>query len=523
MNTFTSNLTLEQKVGQLFMVGFPETKVTPEVRHLFRDLCFGGVILFKRNLKNVEQTRALISKLQEIALEATGLPLFVAVDEEGGPIVRLPKGSTIFPGPMALAATRSIANVRAVAKATAQELKSLGFNLNFAPVMDVASDPRNPTIGVRSFSEDPELVSRYGTAYIKAFQSQGVMATAKHFPGIGACTKDPHLTLPVVYQDRDHLEKTDLPPFRAAVESGVSWLMVSNACYPALERQPGLPACFSKGIVSGLLREKLSFGGLIVTDDLTMGAVSKRFPLAEAALLSLRAGCDQLLICHHPKVQVRAYRSVLRAFRDRDIPSLLLERSLVRISRAKSRIISAVAVPAPNTSRLAQQVTERSITWVKSALPLVPLPPKMDGPLGLILPEVSRVVPMDADEEPLRILVQLLSAQFKVVPIRIGIDPSREDCRRAKALVQNSSVVIFGSYNAHQARFQARLVRQLLRLNRNFIIVSLRNPYDLAMFPDVPCFITAYSFRPPAMEALAKALLGELKPKGVLPVTIPGI
>jgi beta-N-acetylhexosaminidase len=534
MKNSMDTLTLEQKVGQLFMVGFPGTRVTTEVRYLFRDLCFGGVILFKRNLNDVDQTRALIRELQDFALEATGLPLFVAIDEEGGPIVRLPKGSPIFPGPMALAATKSITNVRAIARATARELKSLGFNLDFAPIMDVASEPRNPAIGVRSFGEDPDLVSQYGSAYIQALQTQGIMATAKHFPGLGACAKDPHLTLPMVFQDRDHLERIDFPPFRAAVSSRVSWVMVSNACYPVLEREPGLPACLSRSIVSGLLRKELGFNGLIVTDDLTMGAVSRRFTIAEASLRSLKAGCDQVLICRQPRVQALARKSVLRAFQARELTEKRLGESLERILKAKSFLTpyasrrSEAEIPIhrdlmPHTSRLAQQVIERSVTLVKSALPLVPLPRNLGGSLGLILPAVSRVVPMAVEEEPSQTLVPFLSAHYKVHSIQIGITPSRDDIRKAKSLAQSSAAIIFGSYNALQSRIQAKLVRQLLRLNGNLIVVSLRNPYDLTTFPGVPCFIVAYSFRPPAMEALAKVLLGEIKPKGVLPVNIPGL
>lgn len=505
------------------MVGFPGTKVTPEVRHLFRDLCFGGVILFKRNMQDVEQTRAFIRELQELSLEATGLPLFVAVDEEGGPIVRLPKGSPIFPGPMAIAATKSIANLQAIARATAQELLSLGFNLNFAPVMDVASDPGNPALGVRSFGEDPAQVSSYGSAYIKAFESQGIMATAKHFPGLGSCTKDPHRTLPIVFQDRDHLERTDFPPFRAAIQSGVPWVMVSNASYPFLEREPGLSACLSRRIVTGLLREELGFDGLIVTDDLTMRAVARRMPVAEASLRSLKAGCDQILICHQPRLQVLARKMILRPFQAGDLSEQRLGESLNRILQAKSRLTPHSSLLTPHASRLAQKVFEHSISLVKCALPLVPLPGKLRGPVGLILPEVSQAVPMDADEEPLRTLTPLLSAQVKVHPVRIGIEPSRDDISKALSLAQSSAAIIFGSYNAHQSRFQVKLVRQLYRQNHNLIVVSLRNPYDLAAFPEVPCYLAAYSFRPPAMQALAKVLLGELKPKGVLPITIPGI
>jgi beta-N-acetylhexosaminidase len=523
MKTSPSNLTLEQKVGQMFIAGFPGTKVTPEVKYLFRDLCFGGVILFKRNMKDLKQTKALIRELQEIAQEATGLPLFVAVDEEGGPIVRLPKGATIFPGPMALAATKSVAHVKAVARATARELQSLGFNLNFAPVVDVATEPTNPVIGVRAFSSDPRRVGELGATYIQAHQAEGVLATAKHFPGLGSATKDPHATLPALYRTRGELEETELPPFRAAVRAGVSCVMVSNAWYPRLVREPGIPACFSPRIVSGLLRKEFGFPGLIVTDDLAMGAVAGNFPGSQSALSSLHAGCDLLLIGHDPHLQALARKSLLWALNNGQFSERRLEESLGRIREAKSRLASRKSKIPLSDPRLAQQVIEQSLTLLRNDPDLLPLPRKLPGPLGLIFPEVSRAVPMDEDEEPSRILEALLSPHYSVKGSTFGFHPSREEVDRAKALAASCALVILGTYTATLSRGQTRLIRLVLIQNPKVIQVSLRNPYDLVLFPQIPCALASYSFRPPAMEALAKVLLGKLTPKGTLPVSIPGI
>lgn len=523
MKAFTSDLTLEQKVGQLFMVGFSGTRVTPEVRHLFRDLCFGGVVLFKRNIEDAEQTRALIHELKDISLKATGLPLFVAVDEEGGPIVRLPKGSPVFPGPMALAATRSIANARTVAKTTAQELRSLGFNFNLAPVVDVLREPANLVIGPRSFGGDPKSVGAFAGAYIRALQSQGVLAAAKHFPGLGSSTRDPHDTLPVIPTSRKELKEKDLLPFGEAIRSGVSSVMVSNAYYSRLDREFGLPACFSRRIVTGLLRRGLGFNGLVLSDDLDMDAVARRYSMSEAARRTFSAGCDLLLVCQRTTSQALARKSLFYAFRSGDLPLTRLEGSLSRIQEAKVRLSPSSSPGSTVSTARLQQITEQGITLAKCERPLVPLPRKLGGPLGLIVPRLSELVPVGDDAEPIRILHPLLSSRYEVKALGVGIKPGTEDFQKAAALARECPLVLFTSYDAHRNRRQPRLVRLLVRNNPNVVVAALRNPYDYLLFSEVPCYLAAYSFRRPALEALAKVLLGEIKPRGTLPVTIPGL
>lgn len=325
---------LRERVGQLFMLGFTGTAVTPEVAELLATCKPGGVILFSRNLESVEQIVALTNDLER---RAPRPPLLVAIDQEGGRVCRLPAEFTIFPACRRLARCESSELAYAAAAVTAAELRAVGITMNMAPVLDVDTNPANPIIGDRSFGGDPELVCELGLATVFGLQNGRVVACGKHFPGHGDTAADSHLALPVVAAPRERLEGVELRPFRAAVARGLAAVMTAHVLYPALDEK--LPATLSPAILTGLLRQGMTFDGLVLTDDLEMRAITDHYGVGEAAVRAIQAGADILLVCKDRDRAVAAVEAVERAVTDGAVPEARIEDSLRRIARVKERFL----------------------------------------------------------------------------------------------------------------------------------------------------------------------------------------
>lgn len=289
---------LHDHVGRLFMAGMPGPHLDAGTISLIRDRALGGIILFKRNIVDPLQVATLANDLQETALKYQGMPLFLGVDQEGGRVARLREPFTIFPGNSAIADSADSHHAAAVfGRVTAMEMRLVGLNMNMAPVLDVPAGPVDQVLQGRTFGEDPARVGRLGRIVIKALQENGVMAVGKHFPGLGKARLDPHVHLPTILGDQQEMETVHLPPFEAAISEGVSAIMTSHALYPALDAH--CPATLSHPIITELLRGRLGFQGLIITDDLEMGAIKKDPGVAEGAVKAFEAGCDILLICEN--------------------------------------------------------------------------------------------------------------------------------------------------------------------------------------------------------------------------------
>ena len=335
----TLNLSeLDDKIGRLFMAGIPGPELDDGTKALIRDHALGGIILFARNIKNPLQLASLCTNLQEVAMEHQGIPLFLAIDQEGGRVARLPAPFTLFPGNSAIG-NDPRAEERAVefGVTTAREMTLVGLNMNMAPVVDVRRGEPERHLDGRIFSEDPEKVALLGQCVVRSLQESGVMAVAKHFPGLGRATLDPHHHLPTIEAEIKEIEETHLPPFRAAIEQGVSAVMTSHALYPALD--PEYPGTLSHKIVTGLLREKLGFEGLIVTDDLEMGAIKRGWGVAKGAVAAFEAGNDLLLICEDQVLVLEAMESLRDRLLRGEIPLKRLHQSVERIMAAKARFL----------------------------------------------------------------------------------------------------------------------------------------------------------------------------------------
>lgn len=322
-------------IASLFMVGFEGITVPDALQDLLR-AGLGGVILFKRNIASLPQLRDLTAELRGIAQR----PLLIGVDHEGGRVFRLPKPFTQVPPLRTLghyAKCHSDGPVLAfqIAKMMATELAAVGINVNFAPVLDINTNLQNPIIGDRAFGADRDLVTALGRAMVRGCAEGGVAACGKHFPGHGDTGQDSHLTLPTLPHTWDRLRQFELAPFAAAIKEGVPMIMPGHLLYGAIDAANPIP--FSERAIHGLLREEMHFNGVIVTDDLEMGALKKICPLEDAAVRSLRAGCDLAMICRDTAAAARAIQHVEAAVTSGQLDSIRLEQSTARIASLSAR------------------------------------------------------------------------------------------------------------------------------------------------------------------------------------------
>lgn len=336
-------MTLREKIGQLFMLGFHGTEPSKELRDLFTTYHPGGVILFSRNLENPEQAARLTNALQKLAPTR---PLLVSIDQEGGRVARLPKGCTVFSGQGALGRAGTAELAYAFGEITAKELRAIGVNMDMTPVLDVNTNPGNPIIGDRAFGSDPLLVETLGLAVIAGLQDHGVLACGKHFPGHGDTAVDSHHELPTVAHGIDRLREIELRPFAHCCANGLAAVMTAHVRYPAWDAHA--PATLSTAILTDLLRTQMRFTGLIVTDDLEMRAILDHYGIEDAAIRALRAGADILLICKDHDRQAAAMEAVYRAVTDGDLPERLIERALLRVLEAKERVLLPYAPVDPH-------------------------------------------------------------------------------------------------------------------------------------------------------------------------------
>lgn len=327
-------MTLREKIGQLFMVGFTGTSVSHELAAFLKEYKPGGVILFSRNLESTEQIVTLTNDLQRLSPQS---PLLISIDQEGGRVSRLPKGFTIFPPCEVLGQVRSCELAYAAAATIAAELRSVGINMNMAPVLDVNSNPGNPVIGDRAFSSTPAIVCEMGLATLAGLQDNKVVACGKHFPGHGDTIADSHKVLPVVTAPLDRLREVELRPFLHAIENGVATLMTAHVLYHALDAQA--PATLSPMIINTMLRGEYRFDGVVLTDDLEMHAIIDHYGIDDAAVRAFLAGCDILLICKDMDREIAAIRAMEAAIKDGTITEARLEASLARIARLKERFL----------------------------------------------------------------------------------------------------------------------------------------------------------------------------------------
>lgn len=348
-------LATRRDLGQLLIGSVPGLTIPPELRSIARDFDLGGLILFARNIEVPEQVVELAA-----AAEALGraMPAWVSVDQEGGRVARLKEPFTTWPPMATLGRAGSEELAERFARALAAELLAVGITLDYAPVLDIHTNPKNPVIGDRALAEKAADVARLGRVIVRALQDEGIAACGKHFPGHGDTSTDSHLELPVVEHPPDRLRAVELEPFRAAIEEQVAFIMTAHVLVPSLDE--ARPATLSPAVVQGLLREELGFEGVILSDDLEMKAVSAHYPVPDAAVEAVRAGCDGLLVCSGDvELQALTLEALVRAVESGAIPSARVDDAFKRLKRAKERFLTRERRPIGARVRLLAGVLGR--------------------------------------------------------------------------------------------------------------------------------------------------------------------
>lgn len=526
---------LEEKIGQLFICGFHSLEADEQILTLVKDYHVGGTVYFRRNIESVPQLAALSSALQRLPRNHADVPLFIAIDQEGGMVARLDhEGMSRIPGNMSLGAADDLSLTEATARLAAKEMLALGINFNFAPCIDVNNNPANPVIGVRSFGENPLKVAEHGVAAITGYQQQGVIATAKHFPGHGDTAVDSHRGLASVPHDKERLNAVELLPFRHAITAGVDAIMTAHVIFPAFEPD-GIPATLSRKVLTDLLRTELGYQGVIVTDCLEMHAISKESGIAEGAVQSIEAGADLVLVSHTLRDQIAAIEAVKTAVKEGRITEERINQSVKRVLRLKEQrlgtptfdsgkevLADPVQMPlTPEGERvpLLTQIAEKSVTLVKKGLNF---PLDAAKPVLVVWPELRHRTEVDEPAVHRYTLADALEKCGVQVELAvIGTYPEDEELEQVlKASLAFDQIAVV-TYTAEGVlpEGQKQLVQELCRIHDDRVVaVSTRNPYDINEFPEAETYLCLYENRSYALDALAKMITGRLKPTGVLPV-----
>jgi beta-N-acetylhexosaminidase len=495
-------------VGERLMLGVTGPDLTDADLRVFRDTRAAGLILYRRNFETPERLARLIDGLES----ALGRRLLVASDHEGGRVIMLGAGTTIFPDNLAVGTAGEEAFAYKQGVIEARELRRLGIDLNLGPVLDVLTERYSPNIGIRAYGKDPAIVARYGAARIKGMQRGGLSACPKHFPGKGHSPLDAHLKLPTIDSTWDEMHTTHLPPFFAAIGEGVDCVMTSHPVYPNLDPSR-VPATFSRLIVEDYLRGQVGFRGVIVSDDLEMGAVSETTTIGDATVRAAAAGHDLLLVCHTEPAQRAAATALLEAYRSGARPHRELEAAAERVRRLRERRSARREPGAPAPERdgepLAKAMATRAVTRVTPPQP--GFLKALNGRVAAIFPRFSDLAPRIFIEPAIQDERGWLTRAFAPVGIApepeiVGMEPSVDEIARAACAAARADATVLFLFDAHLYPSNRALLEAVQARARALAVVLLRDPYDAALLGPGVLGITAFGFRACQLEAVIARL-----------------
>ena len=540
METTLASMTLEEKVGQLFMTHAygttADTQAPADVaanqelygvdnaEQLIDRYQPGGIIYFAwtNSVQNPPQIAGLSNGIQDAALaQDAAIPSLIGIDQEGGIVARIGPPATQLPGNMALGAGRSSADAQTAAAINGDELTAMGINWNFAPVADVNVNPANPVIAVRSFGENPRLVANLTAAQVRGYTSAGLAGAAKHFPGHGDTDQDSHTGLPNIDHTRQEWEQLDRPPFQAAIDDGVPAIMTAHITVPSLDSS-GDPATLSEPIMTGILREEMGYDGVVITDALDMAGASETYGNDRVPVLALKAGVDMLLM--PPEFEV-AYNAVLGAVESGELTEERIDTSVRRILTLKQDLgivddpyVDPADLPAhvgtPEHLATMQEITDGTTTLVRNKRDLLPLS---------VDPGEDALVTGWGVTTTSTVAAKLAERGVDADVLQTGLNPTPETIAAVaqQARHYDNVVVITNRAGMEGQTNQGELVNRLIKANRNVVAVGVRDPYDVNRYPKVPAYLATYSYTAAALDSMVRVLFGELDPSGRLPVTIP--
>jgi len=489
-----------------FLLGIEGKRPTRRTVDLLRDTHAAGVLLLARNIETPAQTRALLLGLQD----RLGRPLLSTIDHEGGWVLRFKAGLTAFPGNGALGRAGDPRFARQAGELMGRELRALGIAVNFAPVLDVVGETYNPGIGIRAFGRTPGLVSKLGAAFIRGHQRSGTAACAKHFPGKGAAKVDSHVSLPVIRLSRRELSRGHLAPFRAAVKAGVDCVMTSHCVLPALEPRR-VPATFSRRVVD-LLR-RMGYDGVVVTDDLCMGAVTGRWMVPEASLASLEAGHDLIIIAHGESLARDAYALFASAVEAGVLDPARRSASRERVARLMRRRALKPSGPLPRPQKgLPLSIARAAVEVIRRGE--IPIPPRLgDGKKRILVlwPDLREVADRFTFEGGVEGPLRGLKRRLRRWPLkhRLLLSPvtSKSSVPGFRPEAARADIVLAFSFEALRFPGQRRMLEDLRKLpSAKTLAVLLRGPWDAKLLGPGVSALTAHGYRDCQIEAILETL-----------------
>ena len=542
-----SRMSLEEKVGQLFVMRvYGHSATEPDQADIDANLAeigvrtaaelistyhVGGIIYFAwaHNTRNPHQIAELSNGIQRAGLAgSTPVPLLISTDQEHGIVCRVGEPATLMPGAMALGAGGSLSDARLAGRIAGAELAAIGIRQNYAPDADVNVNPANPVIGVRSFGSDPQSVAGLVAAQVKGYQSAGVAATAKHFPGHGDTSTDSHTGIPYIHHTREQWAELDAPPFRAAIAAGIDSIMTAHIVVPALDATED-PATLSHPILTGVLREELGYDGVVVTDALNMEGVRTKYGDDRVPVLALKAGVDQLL--NPPNLSV-AWNAVLAAVKSGEISEARIEESILRILRLKAKLglfrdpfVSSrgvdTVVGIPSHLAAADRIAENTTTLLANSGSLLPLSRRTHK--NVLVVGADPASPSGTTGPPTGTLAAAFGELgYTATALSTGTAPTQAKIDEAVAAAQGKDAVVVGTYNVTTTSSQRTLVSALAATGVPVIAVAIRNPYDIARLAGTgyAASLATYSWTDVELRAAVRVIAGVARPEGTLPVPV---
>ncbi len=510
-------------VGQRMVVGFYGTEVNDDIRDLICNYKIGNIILFKHNVLNNNQLKAMCSELQDLVKLHTGHDAFITIDQEGGIVTRLGEDALNIPGAMAIAATRDVRNAYEAGRLTGLQLRNLGINFNLAPTVDVNSNMHNPVIGVRSYGDKPYEAAKYAVEMTKGLLAGHVYACGKHFPGHGDTNVDSHVGLPLINKELEELEECELIPFKKVIEAGIPAIMTTHILFPKIEEE-NIPATMSRKIITGILREKLKFTGLIVSDCMEMSAIKKYYGTVEGSLAAIKAGVDLVFISHTASVAREVSDALVSELKQGGLSLSTMTETVDRILEYKSRL-NDPSMQLNNQAEIEDEIEkgkEFVIDLTRKTITALNMPSEgiQLGSTPLFIgTSAFRASNVSNEEEELN-FANYLSMELGGSRISIDPNPSEEDIEAILGEAKGKSAIIIGTYNGHLFKGQLELVRKLSQVHENIVVIALRNPYDLAELPEHCIKIAAYEYTAKSLRVICELLENKFHPSGDLAVEL---
>lgn len=514
-------MSLKHKIGQRLIGGFPSTTMSEAFIQAVREYKVANVVLFKHNIESSKQLYQLCQDIQLLVKKETGHGAFITIDQEGGVVTRLSEDATNVPGAMALAATGNPECAYRAGVITGRELKALGVNFNLAPTMDINSNPNNPVIGTRSYGDTSETVIAYGGAALRGLMESGIIATAKHFPGHGDTHVDSHMGLPEVNKSLEELEQMELKSFSAAIEKGIPAIMTSHILYPQIEKEK-LPATMSRRIVTDLLKGKMGFRGLVLSDCMEMNAIKAYYGVVKGVVAAMRAGVDLVFLSHTTSLLGEVAKAIETAVQSGELDRVEMDQSVEKILRYKAKC--EVDTPFDLRSvgcRIHQKEVEEIMaqTITKVQIPPHGQPDLGDNPWFLGCQPYRSTQASSSVDKSIS-FADFMTKQFGGVGTNTPVNPTSEQVLALVQQVKGQSCLVIATYNGHLNPGQIELVRELAKTSIPVIVVALRNPYDLKDLPDNVCTFAGYEYTHLSLSAMAKVLAKERVATGRLSVKL---